>query len=205
MWMVWIKKVFGIILVGVAVYFLLPQIGEVYDKQSFVLGVLTMFAGIYLGFLDRAPGYTTVFKRTISFVGLLLIIGGFVLTNIGINSKASKIDWIKYNGESITELQNDGTPVIFDFYTDFCAPCKKMDRETFKDDRIEELSNRFVMVKVNMTKPDGELNAFAAKYNVTGYPSIIFIDKDGKEIANLSSRGGFVGADKFYNKMQEAE
>ncbi len=205
MWMVWIKKVFGIILIGVAIYFLLPQIGEVYDKQSFVLGVLTIFSGIYLGFLDRAPGYTLGFKRTIKLVGLGLIIFGFVLTNNGIHSKASEINWIKYNSESISELQKNGNPIIFDFYTDFCAPCKKMDRETFKDDRIEKLSNNFVMVKVNMTKPDDELNLFAFRFKVTGYPSIIFIDKDGIEITNLSSRGGYVGADKFYENMKQAE
>ena len=49
MWMVWIKKLFGILLVGVAIYFLMPQIERVYNKLGFTLGLLGIFAGLFSG------------------------------------------------------------------------------------------------------------------------------------------------------------
>jgi thioredoxin:protein disulfide reductase len=202
MWMVWIKKVFGIILIGVAIYFLLPQISMMVDKQIFTLGVLTIFAGIYLGFLDRSLGYTKSFIRIIKSIGIILIVVGFIMTNNGINSKASEIKWIKYHGESIEQIRVDEKPLIFDFYTDFCAPCKKMNKTTFKDERVLILSEEFTMVKIDMTNPDEAMNKFASKYNVTGFPTIIFIDKNGNEIYELSTRGGYVGPEDFYNSMK---
>ena len=77
--MVWIRKFFGVLLIGVALYFLLPQLDQIYDKLTFLLGFLAIFGGLLLGFLDYEPGYTRGFKIGRAVFGIILIVIGTIL------------------------------------------------------------------------------------------------------------------------------
>ncbi len=202
MWMVWIRKFFGMLLVGVAIYFLMPQVEVIYDKLLFFLGFLVIFAGLFLGFLDQSPGYTRKFKIGRAVFGLLLIIAGVIWTNNAIHSKPAEIDWIKYNGQSVDELLTEGKPVFIDFYADWCAPCKQLDRETFPDPKIVNIAKSFQMVKVDCTSPDAETRAFMETFQVTGLPTLVFMTKDGKQLKELREIG-FIRAQKLEKSMQQ--
>ena len=203
MWMVWIKKLFGILLVGVAIYFLMPQIERVYNKLGFTLGLLGIFAGLFLGFLDHSPGYSRAFKIGRAIFGILLIVLGTIWTNNAIHSKASDMNWVKYENQSIESLLSENKPVFIDFYADWCAPCKQLDRETFTDPSILEISKSFNMIKVDCTIPDANTKALMNKYNVTGMPTLVFLSKSGKELTDLREIG-FVGPEKFITSFQKA-
>ncbi|MDW7681617.1 MAG: cytochrome c biogenesis protein CcdA, partial [bacterium] len=96
MWMVWVRKLFGVLLIGVALYFFLPQAKHVADQQGFFFGLLTIFGGLLLGFLDQTPGYTKNFKIGRGVFGILLIILGIFWVHNAINAKPSEIDWVHY-------------------------------------------------------------------------------------------------------------
>lgn len=202
MWMVWIRKFFGILLIGVAVYFLLPQMKHVYDLQGFLFGILALFGGLLLGFLDHAPGYTRNFKIGRAVFGVLLMLLGIFMTNRAIHSEPPAIQWVHYESGNVADLQRPGTPVIIDFYADWCAPCKQMDRETFEYDGVVNKAKQFTMIKVDCTAPDERVRAFMNKYNVTGMPTFIFLKPDGTEVVSLREIG-FVPADRFLRKMDE--
>jgi thioredoxin-related protein len=71
--------------------------------------------------------------------------------------------------------------MMVDFYTDWCVWCKRLDKDTYPDEKVAAAAGDFVPVKVNAEKEGKEE---AAKYKVTGYPTILFIDGDG----NLESK-----------------
>lgn len=74
---------------------------------------------------------------------------------------------------SFTEVINADTPVLVDFYTDWCGPCKMM-TPILKDLKKEMGS------KINIIKVDAEKNADAAiKYQVRGVPTLILF-KNGR-------------------------
>lgn len=202
MWMVWVRKLFGILLVGVALYFFLPQAKHIHDQQGFFFGLLGIFGGLLLGFLDHAPGYTKAFKIGRAIFGVLLIAIGISLTHNAINAKPSAINWVHYEQGAIEKLQESGKPAFVDFYADWCAPCKEMDRETFKDERVVELAKQFTMIKVDCTAPDEHVRKFMNNFEATGMPTLVFLNKQGEEETDLREIG-FVGPEKFIEKMNQ--
>jgi len=203
MWMVWVRKLFGVLLVGVAIYFIIPQLERVQNQLGFLLGVLAIFGGLLLGFLDHEPGYTKGFKIGRAIFGLLVIVLGVVWVNGAIHAKPPAIAWIHYNGQSLDELKVDNKPIFMDFYADWCAPCKELDRETFSDDAVIELAKQFTMIKVDCTAPDEATRKFMKKFHVSGMPTLVFLSRSGKEINSLREIG-FIGPQKFVSSMQKA-
>ena len=200
MWMIWVRKLFGVLLIGVALYFFLPQAKHIYDQQGFFFGLLAIFGGLLLGFLDHAPGYTKNFKIGRGIFGVLMILFGIFLVNKAIQAKSSELNWVHYQNETIAELQQEGKPIFIDFYADWCAPCKEMDRTTFKDERVIEIAKQIKMVKVDCTAPDGNIKMFMEKYKVTGMPTLVFIGKNGEEVFEMREIG-YLGADGFLEKV----
>jgi len=200
MWMVWIRKLFGVLLVGVALYFFLPQAKHIYDQPGFFFGLLAIFGGLLLGFLDHAPGYTQAFKIGRGIFGIVMMLFGIFLVNKAIHAKPSELNWVHYQNESLAELRAEGQPIFIDFYADWCAPCKEMDRTTFKDERVIEISKQIMMVKVDCTAPDENIKKFMNQFNVVGMPTLVFINKDGEEILEMREIG-YLGPEKLLKKV----
>lgn len=74
---------------------------------------------------------------------------------------------------TFSDMINSYTPVLVDFYTDWCGPCKMM--VPILKDLKKEMGN-----KLNIIKIDAEKNADAAiKYQVRGVPTLILF-KNGR-------------------------
>jgi thiol:disulfide interchange protein DsbD len=200
-WMLWVKKVFAFMLIGVALYFILPQLEQIVGKFSFLIGITAVTAGILLGFLEHGM-YSKAFNWARKIIGIILIVLGIVWVNNGIQAQKADVDWIKYSNQNIETLLEEGKPIFIDFYADWCAPCKQLDRETFTDPAVQEKAKEFTMLKVDCTKPDAATEAFMKKYNVSGMPTLIFITADGEELNDLRELG-FVPPDKFLKSMDK--
>lgn len=201
MWMVWIRKLFALLLIGVAIYFLLPQLSRANDPLGAWLGVLGIFAGLLLGFLDHAPGYSKGFKLGRGIFGILVIIASAWLTQQALFARAPEIVWQKYQGETLESYLQSGKPVFIDFYADWCAPCKELDKKTFTDERVIAEAKNFTMIKVDCTLPNAATRSFMERFQVVGMPTLIFLKPDGQELGQL--RGiGFIGPDDFLRQMQ---
>lgn len=203
MWVVWIRKLFGVLLIGVAIYFLIPQAKQVNDQQGFYLGVLGIFGGLFLGFLDRGEGYSRTFKIIRALFGLLLIVSGTWLVNAAIQPEPPTIDWVDYRDQSVESLHMKDRPVLIEFYADWCAACKAMDRKTFSDQRVMDKSREFIMVRVNCTLPDAICSALTEKFKVSGLPTVVFISAKGQEVHGLRAVG-FLGPAEMLRKMEGA-
>jgi len=93
--------------------------------------------------------------------------------------------------EGLNAAKKEHKLVIVDIYTDWCGWCKKMDREAYSDAGIQKIINdNFIYVKLNAegngvnkyngkSYTDGEL---AEYFQVTGYPTTVFLDSKGKVI-----------------------
>jgi len=202
MWMVWIKKIFGILLVGVALYFFLPQAKHIPDMQGYFFGLLIIFGGVLLGFLDQPEGYTKGFKRIRWVFGATVVLFGIYVTNNSIQEKSQDIDWVYYSNEDISDLLAEGKPLFFDFYADWCAPCLEMDKKTFTDEDVIEMTPKFKMIKVDCTAPNSDIRNFMKKLQITGMPTLIFMDKGGNEFNNLREVG-FIKPEIFYSYMDQ--
>jgi thioredoxin-related protein len=93
-------------------------------------------------------------------------------------------------------------PIFIDGYIQVCAPCKQLDKEVFPLKSVGDYFNsNFINVKYDIEKEEGK--KLKALYGdvITGYPSLVLIDKNGKMIHKI---GGFHPADSLITKMQRA-
>lgn len=90
----------------------------------------------------------------------------------------------------LTLAKKTHKPIFVDAYTSWCAPCQEMRQTTFKDRHIAaRLNAGFVNIAIDVEKGAGI--AFADKYQVTAYPTLLFINGDGKIIKRIE---GFADA-----------
>lgn len=81
--------------------------------------------------------------------------------------------------------------LIVDFYTTWCAPCKKLDNMIFKNDSIAgEISKNFVVLKYDAEKDS--VHNLSLKHHISSYPTTIVLTGKGKLVHKMF---GFGGAD----------
>ena len=91
-------------------------------------------------------------------------------------------------------------PVMIDFYADWCAQCKELDKITYVDKDVSELSKSFTCIKVDLTKED---KSIYEKYGIKGLPVVAFFKPNGEEIKSIRVTG-FLKPEEFINKMKTA-
>jgi thiol-disulfide isomerase/thioredoxin len=89
---------------------------------------------------------------------------------------------IKFEEGSWSEVlalaKQTGKPVFVDVYASWCGPCKTMSRDIFPLKSVGDVYNaQFVCYQIDAEK--GEGIEVAKKYNVTAYPTYIFVKADG--------------------------
>ncbi|MCW5938649.1 MAG: thioredoxin fold domain-containing protein [Fimbriimonadaceae bacterium] len=97
----------------------------------------------------------------------------FALAAFAALANANEIAWSKSFADASTSAKESGRLVMVDFYTDWCGWCKRLDATTFKDGKVVKQSEAYVAVKVDAEKEGVEL---AKKYEVSGFPTILFLD-----------------------------
>jgi len=202
-WMIWVRNIFGFILIGMAIYFLEPLFPSK-TVYFIALAVLAVVAGVYVGWLDKNTG-SRAFRVTRYIVGSLFILIGIYFILPAEEDQGEQITWQAYTTEGLEQAISSQKPVIIDFYADWCIPCKELDKFTFSNEQIIQKSAEFVTIKADLTKfQSEETNNLRIKYQIKGVPTIVFLDKNGREIENLRLTG-FEEAEQFMERMQLAQ
>jgi thioredoxin-related protein len=72
--------------------------------------------------------------------------------------------------------------VMIDFFTTWCGPCKKLDKTTWKDEKVQAwLESKTVALKIDAEKE----RDLAKQFKVRAYPTMVFIKPDGSLIASM--------------------
>ncbi len=213
-WMETVKRFFGVVLLGVAIYLVSPLLPVAAHMLAWA--ALLIVTAIYLHALDPLPptasGVRKLFKG-IGVIGLLagaaLLVGALsggrdILQPLtGLRSAAAPAERapIFQRVDSPTQLDSAirsaaGKPVMLDFYADWCVSCKEMERYTFVDDAVRAKMAGLVALQADVTQNLGDHKALLKRFNLFGPPGIVFFDRQGNLINDLRVVG-FQSADKF--------
>ena len=203
-WMVWIKKVFGVIMIAIAVYFvstLLP--GALYYA---ILTIVLAIGGLAVGFFDKSRASFAWFPALKKITGIALLVLGFWLAGSAwTESRRESIAWQPFEYALLESAQQQGKPVLVDFYADWCIPCKQIETKLFKDAEIVALSGKFTALKADLTEEGSRFNQdLRLQYEVLGVPTIILIDDKGREYRRFTDELVKMAPADFAEIMRQA-
>jgi len=107
---------------------------------------------------------------------------------------AKRIFAVSYKDIQSEMNKNPGMKAMLFVHTSWCAPCKVMDK--FLDSVMGQFAD------VLFFDVDGDkAQDIKAKYGVSCYPTIIFLDQNGKVLDTL--QGGYSSAESFSSRVNE--
>jgi thioredoxin-related protein len=114
-----------------------------------------------------------------------------LLMCLGLLAAHAEAQWLTDLEKAQAKAKAEGKMVLLDFTgSDWCPPCKQLHSKVLTSKEFEEFAQKnLVLVEVdfprNKTQTEEQKKAnraLAKKFNIEGYPTIVVLSKDGKEL-----------------------
>lgn len=109
----------------------------------------------------------------------------------------SETKWLDSFDLAKAQAQAENKPIVVDLYADWCGYCKDLEKKIFPAKEVSSELEKFVTVRINGEK----FPELITKYSVRGYPTILFLDKNGYFIDKIT---GLPDNTLLITKLQEA-
>jgi thiol:disulfide interchange protein DsbD len=207
-WMEGVKSVFGIALLALALTYLRDAVpglkGFLAPLAPYAAATAVIVAlGVLAGAVHRSY-HDGIFDRALKTFGVAAVaLGIFIRVSVPHDAQAAQAtNWVHDHDAAITAAHAAGKPMMIDFFADWCAACKELDKFTYSDPTVAAESSRFVNLKVDGTIEDDKLLALYAKYGVVGLPTVVFLDSKGQLLPEPRITG-FLEAPKMKALMEK--
>ncbi len=222
-WMEAVKKAFGVILLGTALWLVSPVLPAALVMAGWAL--LLIVPAVFMHALDPLPATAKGWQRFWKGIGIVMLLAGAALVvglaagsrdplqplkgvvaanaAAGGGAEAPALPFVRV--KSVADLdarvKAAGKPVMLDFYADWCVSCKEMERFTFADPKVRAKLAGFTLLQADVTANSEDDKALLQRFKLFGPPGIIFFDAAGQEIAGLRVVG-FQEATPFLQVLQ---
>ena len=223
-WMDEIKRFFGVLLLGVALWMLQSVLPG--GLSLALWGALVLMSAVMLvsgGDRNRAAPSTRLGRRAVAAVfavcGVLQLVGAAsggtnpLQPLLHLRAAASVAESVADAGPTFTTVRNAmqlddalrtaGRPVMLDFYADWCVSCKEMERLTFVDPAVQKRMGGALLLKADVTANSDEDRELLKRFNLFGPPGTIFFDVQGREIS-AARIAGFQDSKRFLQTLATA-
>ena len=190
-WMEGITRIFGIVMLGVAIWLL--------DRVLDASLIIVLWALLLLGSAIYLKIYTNIITRLISMVllilGTVLLVGAisgatnplkpldkFTSSKSVVNTNELVFQKVKNIVELELAIKNSDKPIMLDFWASWCVACKELEEITFKDDEVIKKLQGFTLLKADVTANSDDDKALQKMFAVVGPPALVFWDKDKNEV-----------------------
>jgi thioredoxin:protein disulfide reductase len=205
-WMDKIKKGLGILIFGVAIYYLNLLLSP--DVFQLLLGASLVLFGLYigaaskwdelvgLGKLGKGIGFTAIiagsFYIVLGLAGMndVNLSGGNAAGPGGAVEQADEghVPWnVNMYDEAFQMAAAEGKPVLIDFYADWCGVCVELDHNVWNQQIVIDAAQNYIPLKLDYTKTNDELESLRKKHGIGGLPTVMIVGPDGTERARFNS------------------
>ena len=225
MWMEEIKRFFGVVMLGVAIWLLDRIISDTLTLGLY--GLLLAIYGVQLGALDAAGEGLARLKRGVALVlalyGSVMIVGALSggsdplqplqpLTQPAatVQQQANPATqdhgpWKTVVGKASLEQalaasRQAGKPVLVDFFAEWCVACKVLEETTLSNEAVLSKMQGFDLYRVDITEINADSQAIMAQYNILGLPALVFFTPASNEIPK-SRVLGEMGPERFIEHL----
>jgi len=222
-WLVYVKNAIGVLLLGLAIGLLsrvLP--GQI---TLLLIGLLAGGVGLFMGALEFV--YKPPRKRVGQLLGMFLLFyalacwyGAFSgqtdpLNPIGQPRIVSSNEQPQYTSDwqtvttpadldrVLAEARSSSTPLLLDWYADWCMSCKVIEHEVLNDTRVVERLKGYRLIRFDITDSNAEQRALLDRYKLFGPPALMFFGKDGVERTDVRVIGE-INAEDFAERVAKA-
>jgi len=225
-WMDAVKAVFGVVMLGVAIYLLERVLSPV--TAMFLWGTLLVVSAVYMGALSPLPDSANGWRKLWKGLGVVLLIyGALFLIGVAANGKNTlqplrglmigggaagtaaeqhvnfkRVKTVADLDRELAAAKAQGKPVMLDFYADWCVYCIQMERDTFPDPQVQNAMSQLILLQADVTDNDDADQALQKHIGIPAPPAMIFWGPDGKEHKHLRLLG-FMGPDEFAPHVNE--
>ncbi len=219
-WMTLVNGIFGILMLGVAIW-MLEKIISPY-MAMLLWAFLGLGSAIYLGAFEKE---SHLFKRTIAIALLIYSLALGIGALAGSESMSKPLGFLSEARTSSTTSQKSnkelqfqkvetlgqldillqkykGKKIMIDFAAQWCTACKELDEKTFSDPKVQEALNEYVLIRADVTKNEKPQKELSKAYGVFGPPVIVFIDEKGN-IERSKTIVGFVEPQEFLTTLSK--
>ena len=202
MWMIGVRRVFGVILVAMAAYFAAPLMPG--DSGRWLMSAVLVLGALYLLVIDRTGHEQPTIDRVMRVLSAATLVAGVVMAptvDLGgktVGESAQHLAWQPYDVAAVEAAVTGGERVIVDFYADWCAPCRELDEKTFPAPEVSALLESYSRFKVDLTRSSEENQALVNEYEVVGVPTVI-VFSGGEEVFRIT---GFEPPAQFLRRLQ---
>ena len=210
MWMETVKKLFGFVMLALPVFLISRILPDEWTLRLWAMLGTAFF--IWFAFQMPKNGTGWVFRILFLVAAMISVkplqswVWGESQAPSAVENKAvSHVEFKKVKSEA--ELQqalaeNNKPLVMLDLYADWCVACKEFEKETFSDPSVQKAFGDMLLLQVDMTKNSEENRALMTKYKVLGLPTILFFNREGKEIEG-SRVNGFMPPVEFLQWIEK--
>ena len=219
-WTAAVKRVFGITLLAVAIHLVSPAIPFV--AQQLLWAALLIVSAMFLHAIDPLPRDAPGHRRLFKGAGVIALVAGIALLVGALSGSRELLQPLAglrgaaapQQGEAAFQPVRNaadldarlqaarGRYVMLDFWAEWCASCKEMDRITFSDPQVQARLKDVVLLRADVTANNADDRALLRRFALFGPPGIVFFDKQGHELAYRVI--GFEPPQKFLASLDRA-